>query len=32
MSLKSTLVYKFRCAQCASEYVGMSTRALGITV
>ena len=26
MRLKSSLVYKFSCAQCASEYVGMIAR------
>ena len=29
MRLKSSLVYKFSCAQCASEYVGMTARTLG---
>ena len=28
----SSLVYKFSCVQCTSEYVGMSTRTLGIRV
>ena len=32
MRLKSSLVYKFSCAQCASEYVGMTARTLGIRV
>ena len=29
MPLKSSLVYKCTCAQCASEYVGMPARTLG---
>ena len=32
MRLKSSLVYKFSCAQCASEYVGMTSRTLGARV
>ena len=32
MRLKSSLVYKFSCAQCASEYVGMTARTLGARV
>ena len=32
MRLKSSLVYKFSCAQCASEYVGMTARTLGTRV
>ena len=32
MSFKSSLVYKFSCAQCASEYVGMTAHTLGIRV
>ena len=32
MRLKSSLVYKFNCAQCASEYVGMTARTLGARV
>ena len=32
MRLKSSLVYKFRCAQFASEYVGMTARTLGTRV
>ena len=32
MNLKSSLVYKFSCAQCASEYVGMTARTLGTRV
>ena len=32
MRLKSSLVYKFSCAQCASEYVGMTSRTLGTRV
>ena len=32
MRLKSSLVYKFSCAQCASEYVGMTARILGTRV
>ena len=30
--LKSSLVCKFSCAQCASEYVGMTARTLGTRV
>jgi len=29
---RTSLVYKFSCAQCASEYVGMTTRTLGTRV
>ena len=32
MRLKSSLLYKFSCAQCASEYVGMTARTLGTRV
>ena len=32
MCLKSFVVHKFNCAQCASEYVGMTTRTLGTRV
>ena len=32
MRLKSSLVRKFSCAQCASEYVGMTARTLGTRV
>ena len=32
MHLKSSLVYKFSCAQCASEYNGMTARTLGTRV
>ena len=32
MRLKSSLVYKFSCARCASEYVGMTARTLGSRV
>ena len=32
MRLKSSLVYKFSCARCASEYVGTTARTLGTTV
>ena len=32
MRLKSSLVYKFSCAQCASEYVRMTARTLGTRV
>ena len=32
MRLKSSLVYKFSCARCASEYVGMTARTLGTRV
>ena len=32
MRLKSSLVYKFSCAQCASEYVCMTARTLDIRV
>ena len=32
MRLKSSLEYKFSCAQCASEYVGMTARTLGTRV
>ena len=32
MRLKLSLVYKFRCAQFASEYVGMTARTLGTRV
>ena len=32
MRLKSSLVYKFSCAQCASEYVGMTARTLSTRV
>ena len=32
MRLKSALVYKFICAQCASEYVGMTARTLDTRV
>ena len=32
MCLKSSLVYKFSCAQRASEYVGMTARTLGTRV
>ena len=32
MRLKSSLVYKFSCAQSASEYVGMTARTLGTKV
>ena len=29
MRFKSSLMYKFSCEQCASEYVGMTARTLG---
>ena len=29
LRMRSSLVYKYRCALCASEYVGMTTRTLG---
>ena len=32
MRLKSSLLYKFSCAQCASEYDGMAARTLGTRV
>ena len=32
MHLKSSVVYKFSCAQCASEYVGMTARTLSTRV
>ena len=32
MRLNSSLVYKFSCAQSASEYVGMTARTLGTRV
>ena len=32
MRLKSSLEYKFSCAQCASEYVGMTTLTVGTRV
>ena len=32
MRLKSSLLYKFSCAQCASEYVSMTAHTLGTSV
>ena len=32
MRLKSSLVFKFSCALCASEYVGMTARTYSISV
>ena len=32
MRLKSSLVYKFSCARCASEYTAMTARTLGTRV
>ena len=32
MRLETSLVYKFSCEQCASEYVGMIARTLGTRV
>ena len=32
MRLKSSLLYTFSCAQCASEYIGMTARTLGTRV
>ena len=32
LHLRSSLVYKYSCVHCTSEYVGMTTRTLGTTV